>query len=177
MQKISYRIIIVGTSGSGKTTLADKVAEQLKISHIELDSLYWEPNWQAAPVRTFQARVLKALRSDCWVVDGNYDKVRDIIWGRANTVVFLDYPFRVVFTRLFIRTLKRVFKQQELWNGNRETIQQTFFSTDSILLWMIQTYPQRRQQYRDLFQRPEYSHLSIIHLKTSADAEKWLRSL
>ena len=42
-----------------------------------------------------------------WAVDGNYSAVRDIVWGRADTLVWLDYPFPVVMRQLTRRTLKR----------------------------------------------------------------------
>jgi hypothetical protein len=95
-------------------------------------------------------------------------------WSRADTVVFLDYSFWLIMGRLLRRTLQRSLKQEELWNGNREDIRKSFFSQESILLWMLQTYQRNRKKYPLLFQRPEYAHLSVVHLQSPEMAEEWL---
>ncbi len=46
-------INVVGTSGSGKSTLARRLAHRLELPWIELDRLYWRPNWQARRMRHF----------------------------------------------------------------------------------------------------------------------------
>ncbi|OKH41000.1 adenylate kinase [[Phormidium ambiguum] IAM M-71] len=171
------RISVIGTSGSGKTTLAKQISQRLAIPHIELDALYWEPNWVEVAENVFQARVLKALSSDRWVVDGNYSPVRDIVWVKADTIVWLNYSLLVILTRLLWRTLERSLTQKELWNGNRETLQKSFFSRDSILLWAIQTYSKRRKEYPILFTQPEYSHLKIVELRSPKNATDWLNNL
>src|SRR6476469_9295606 len=127
------RIAVVGTSGSGKTTLARQISQILAIRHVELDALHWEPNWTEAPKDLFRDRVLQALSGDSWVVDGNYNTVRDIFWGRAHTIVWLDYSLPVMLSRVVRRTLRRVLMQEELWSGNRETWQTTL-SRESIIL-------------------------------------------
>jgi adenylate kinase family enzyme len=175
-QNCGRRISVVGTTGSGKTTLALQAAQRLQIPHIELDALHWEPNWTAVSDRVFRARVAEALSGDRWIVDGNYSKVRDIVWSRADTVVFLDYSFWVVMKRLLRRTLRRSLKREELWNGNRENIQKSFFSQESIVLWMLQTYQRNRKKYPVLFQQPEYAHLSVVHLQSPQMADEWLLS-
>lgn len=171
------RISVVGTSGSGKTTLAKEIGQRLQIPHVELDALHWEPNWVEAPNDVFRDRVANALIGDRWVVDGNYSKVRDIVWKRADTVVFLDYPFHLVWRRLWRRTVRRAFQQEELWNGNRETIRQSFFSQESILLWMLKTYSKQRKRYPQLLQQPEHSHLEGVHLKSQSQTDAWLATL
>lgn len=174
----SQRISVVGTTGSGKTTLARQIAQHFQIPHIELDTLHWEPNWTPAAPEVFRERVREALRSDRWVVDGNYGGVgvRDIVWSQADTVVFLDYSFWLVMGRLLRRTLRRSLKQEELWNGNREDIRKSFFSQESIVLWMLRTYQKNRRKYPKLFQQPEYAHLSIVHLQSPQMTEEWLSS-
>ena len=175
-QRCGQRISVVGTTGSGKTTLSRQIAQYAQIPHIELDALYWEPNWTAASPQVFRNRVTEALSGDRWVVDGNYSAVRNIVWSKADTVVFLDYSFWLTIRRLFQRTLQRSLKQEELWNSNREDIRKSFFSQDSIMLWMLRTYQRNRKKYPLLFQQPEYEHLSVVHLKAPKIAEEWLRS-
>jgi adenylate kinase family enzyme len=177
VESCGQRISIVGTTGSGKTTLAGQVSQRLQIPHVELDALHWEPNWTTAEHEVFRDRVTQALSGDRWVVDGNYGVVRDIIWERADTVVFLDYSFWVIMRRLLERTLRRSLKQEELWSGNRESIRRSFLSQDSILIWMLKTYQERRKKYPALFQQPEYAHLSIVHLLSSKMAEEWCEFL
>jgi adenylate kinase family enzyme len=171
------RISVVGTSGSGKTTLARQIVQQFQIPHVELDALHWEPHWTMAEPAVFQARVEQALRGDRWVVDGNYSVVRPIVWSRANLVVWLDYEFPVVMRQVIWRTLKRVFRQEELWSSNRETFKQSFCSRDSIILWSLQTYRDRRKKYPVLFQQAEYQHLQVVQLRSSQAAQAWLSQL
>jgi adenylate kinase family enzyme len=170
------RISVVGTSGAGKTTLARQISQSLAIPHIELDSLHWEPNWTEAPINIFQERVEQSLSMNSWVVDGNYSKIRSLIWSRANTVVWLDYPLPIIMGRLLRRTWRRVVMQEELWSGNRETWRQTF-SRDSILLWALKTYHKNRSKYPILLAQPEYIHLKVVHLRSPKDTGGWLANL
>ena len=172
----NQRISLVGTSGSGKTTLAQQISQRLKIPHVELDALHWEPNWIEAPDTVFRKRTEEALSGNNWVVDGNYSQVRDLIWSLADTVVWLDYTLTVIMGRLLRRTWRRVVRQEELWRGNHETWRQTF-SRDSILLWALQTYRKRKREYPVLLGKPEYSHLTVVHLHSPQVASDWLLHL
>jgi adenylate kinase family enzyme len=171
------RIAVVGTTGSGKTTIAQRIAQRLAITHVELDALHWGPDWTPAPAEAFQERTAQALSGDAWVVDGNYSKVRDIVWSRADTVVWLDYPLLVILGQLAWRTLRRVITREELWQGNRERFVAQFASRDSLFLWALRTYPRRRREYPVLLERPEYAHLALAHLRSPRAARHWLASL
>ncbi|MGF1677269.1 MAG: adenylate kinase [Rivularia sp. (in: cyanobacteria)] len=173
---LPQRICIIGTSGAGKTTLAHEVSHSLMIPHFELDSFYWEPNWMTASANIFRYRVEKALVGSSWIVDGNYSKVRDIVWGNADTLVWLDYSFPVVINRVLRRTFHRIMTQQQVCNGNYETWKKAF-SRDSIILWALQTYHKRKKEYPILFNKPEYSHLNIVRLSSPQAARDWLLTL
>ena len=171
------RIVVVGTTGSGKTTTARRLAETLGYPHVELDALHWEPNWTPATVEVFRDRVRRAIEGPCWVVDGNYSAVRDVLWPAADSIVWLDYALPVIVGRLLRRTIRRSLWREELWNGNREHLVRALFSTDSILLWALRTYRRRRREYPELFRRPEYGHLRIICLRSPRQTEAWVEML
>jgi len=174
---LSYRrISVVGTIGSGKTTFAHKTSKLLSASHIELDALHWEPNWVGTPNDLFRERAKQSLQGDSWVADGNYHQVRDVVWSRADTVVWLDYPFRTIIARLTRRTLRRIRTHEKLWNGNQESIR-GLFSRDSVFLWAIRTYRRRRKQYPILLSKPENSHLTVVRLRSPREAEEFLSKL
>lgn len=169
------RIVVVGVTGSGKTTTSLRLSRLLNIPHIELDSLHWLPGWVMVETDTFRQSVIEALSGPTWVTDGNYRKARDIIWERATTLVWLDYPLPVILWQLTWRTLKRITTREVLWNGNRETWQGAFFSKDSLFLWALQSYPHFRKQYPQLLGRPEYAHLEVIRSRSRGETERWLQ--
>jgi adenylate kinase family enzyme len=171
------RIAIVGTSGSGKTTLARRLAHRLRIAHVELDAVHWGPDWTPAPHETFRTCVAQALAGNTWTTDGNYSAVRDIVWSRADTIVWLDYSLPVVMGRVTWRTFRRSLTGQELWNGNRERLWTAVFNRDSIIWWALSTYRRRRKEYPLLFAQPEHAHLNIVRLRSPSMSTEWLESL
>lgn len=166
------RVVVIGTSCSGKTTLARTLANRWNVPHIELDALHWQPNWTPQPLAEFRALTGAAIAAERWVLDGNYSKVRDLVWGRATTLIWLNYPFHVVFGRALSRTVKRVLFREELYSGNRETFRLAFLSRESILWWVITTYHRRRREYPALFTQPAYAHLKVIELRTPAEGKR-----
>ena len=172
------RIAIVGVSGSGKTTLARQLSQHLSLPHVELDALHWDPGWVPTPAAVFRQRARQALQGAIWVVDGNHPEVRDIIWSRADTVVWLDYGLALVMWRLMLRTLRRAATREVLWNGNRErTLRAHFFSRDSIFLWALRTYGLRRKEYPALFKLSAYAQVRPVHLRSPRATRAWLASL
>lgn len=165
------RIVIIGSSGSGKTTLARQLAAYLDLPHIELDQLYWQPKWIPTPYEEFRARVVEAISGERWIVDGNYLKLRDLIWCRADTIIWLDYKIPVVWRRLGRRTLVRLFKRQTLWNGNKKVWRAQFLSRNSYL----RTYRKRRKELPQLLTSSEYEHLTIVRLKSPRITKNWLK--
>jgi adenylate kinase family enzyme len=168
------RIVVLGTTGSGKTTMAERLAALLCVPAIDLDVLYWQPNWQGAAPEVFRQRAAAAVDQESWVISGNYSSIRDLIWSRADTLVWLDYSLPVIYWRLLRRTIRRIVTQENLWDtGNRESWRKQFFSRDSLFFWALKSRPRQRREYPRLL-KTDYAHLQVIYLRSPRAAEQWL---
>jgi len=91
-------------------------------------------------------------------------------------VVWLNYSFPVVLWRAFRRTLIRSIDRQTIFSDNKETIRRSFFSRESILLWVFTTYRLRRKQFRTIFDDRNYPEVEFIELSSQGDADQFLTS-
>ena len=173
------RLVVVGVTSSGKSTLAEHLAKRFGLAYIELDALYWEPNWQGASLEVFRARVEKATKAEKWIVSGNYHVVRDLIWPKADAILWLDYPLWTVFWQLTCRTVKRWWTQELLWSTNRERLWVHFklWSTDSLYHWLFKTYWRRKREIPLLLAQAEHRHLTLIRFRRPNETQAWLARL
>lgn len=171
------RIVVAGTSGSGKTTVARRLAALGGVPYVELDALYWDPGWTPATDDVFRARVDAALAGDAWIVDGGYAGVRDLTWGRAEHMIWLDYSMPRALWQLTRRTLRRRMRNEELWNGNRERLRDFFLSRDSLYLWVIKTHHRKRREYPEYLRAPEMRHLTVARVRNPRQLEAHVASL
>lgn len=171
------RISVVGIPGSGKSTIAQELGALLEVPVLELDSIFHQANWTQLPDDEFVRQTAELVRTDGWVIDGNYSAVReDVIWPGADTVVWLDLPRRVVMTRLVRRTVRRTLTRQELWNGNRErsTNLTSWDPHRSILRWAWTRFQPYRDRYETAIDDPTWDHLRFVRLRTSDDVARFM---
>lgn len=173
------RLVVIGSTSSGKSTLAKKIAKRFDLNFIELDALHWEPNWQEAPLDVFRERVTKATQAEKWIVAGNYSLVRDLVWTKAEAVIWLDYPFFLVLRQLTRRTFRRWWTQEILWGKNIEPFWAHFklWSKDSLFHWLFKTYWRRKRETPQLLSLPEHQHLKLIRFKHPREVDEWLERL
>ncbi len=174
---LGSRVVVLGLTGSGKSTLAAALGRLLNAPHVELDALFWEPNWTMPAPDVFRQRVMEATAGDAWVVDGNYARSRDLVWPRATAIVWLDYPLLFVLARLFRRTVWRGVAGVELWSGNRERLWPQFLTRDSLFLWAIQKWPEHQREYPLIPTLPEAAGARFIRLRSTRATARWLAGL
>ena len=130
------------------------------------------------PEAVFKERVARAVEGDAWVIDGNYAGrgARDLVWPRADTVIWLDPSLGVILARLFQRAVRRIRTGDELWpgTGNRETFRNQFLGTDSLFWFALKTYRRRRRELPLVLARPENAHLTVHHFRRPDEAAAWL---
>ncbi|MHC4470117.1 MAG: P-loop NTPase family protein [Planctomycetota bacterium] len=172
-----HRVAVIGTSCSGKTVFAARLAGVLGYPHVELDAIHWGPGWTEPTTEAFRAAVAEAVAGDRWVVDGNYGRVRDLVWPRAGTIFWLNFGFPLVFRRALLRTIRRVARRERLFGGNVETFRTAFLDRDGIPWWVIRTYGRRRRAYRKLLGADENRHLEVVEFRQPYEADAFFRSL
>ena len=171
------RVSVIGGSCTGKTTTSRELARRLGVPHIELDALHHDAGWQEAPAEVLQERVRAALEGapDGWVADGNYHgKIGTFVLERADTVVFLDLPFWLTLRRVVWRTLSRIVTREELWNGNRESLQLAL-SRDSIIWWVVTHHGEYREKWPERYEA--LPHLRVVRLHSPREVREFVQSI
>ena len=166
------RIAIVGPTGAGKSTLARQLANRFGVWYVDADALF-----HSTPRALLHDQFAAALAPDRWVSDGNIGRLRDLQLPRTTTLVWLDYPLRSTLPRLLKRTLGRILAGEIVHGAFRETFRKQFLSRDSVFTFAIRHHPGLRQNYRDLIQADDASHIRVIRLATPRDTRRWLQGL
>jgi adenylate kinase family enzyme len=165
------RVSVVGNSGSGKTTIAKALGTALNAPHLELDSVFHQPGWVPSEADEFRRRVTEFVAAERWVADGNYSTVQDLVWARADTVVWPDLPRYRVMQRVIRRTLRRMALRTELWNGNRERWANLLRldPMESVIAWAWTRHHVVRQRYERAMSDPANAHLTFVRLRTPGE--------
>ena len=128
----------------------------------------------ARPLDIFRARVEPSTAAPAWVTDGNYRQARDLVWGRATALVWLDYPLPLIFWRLTLRTVWDGFTRRLLWNKNRQSLTSLFLGRGSLYVWTLTSHPRLKREYPQLLAEPQYAHLHAVRLRSPRETKHWL---
>ena len=120
--RLGRRICIYGRGG--KTSLSRALGHLTGLPVIELDAIFWLPNW----VERDGDEMLEIVRErieelpEGWIIDGNYSKIRPHILPLADTVIWLNLPTWSVTLRIVKRTILNVFRRNRICGDNYENL-------------------------------------------------------
>jgi adenylate kinase family enzyme len=145
------------------------VAERAGLRFVEIDALnHVGPNWIEATPEELRAKVEEALAGDRWVTDATYrNKLKGLVQERADTIVWLDLPLRIVLWRLLRRTHRRIGNRTVLWGGN---VERSWVDAIRFLIW-----PAVRSHFRNR-REPFLRDAKVVRLRSPADVEAWLHN-
>lgn len=178
---IGRRISVVGASGSGKSHVSHILAELLQLQVHELDEI--RDRLQAGQLKAseFAGHVEALVRRDEWIIDGHYVAIRHLIWQRADTVIFINYPLYVVFIQVVNRYLGKKWRHLNR-NGGTLRASGSRVGAKSVGLWrqrwgrLLKTF-RERQDYGRTLRQPEYDKLIVIELKSRSSTRDWLQAI
>jgi len=160
------RVLICGISGAGKTSLAKLLEARLGLPRYELDALHHGPGWVKRP--EFEAEVQAFAAGPRWVTEDQYQRfLGDLLWRRADTVVWLDFPRATVMRQVIRRSFTRAATRAELWNGNRERFR-NWIDPDHPIRWAWTQHARKRACAMECI--AAHPHLTVIHLTSAREA-------
>jgi hypothetical protein len=112
------------------------------------------------------------------VVDGGYQrKLGTMVPEAADTLIWLDLPLHVSMLRTARRSLGRVLRRTELWNGNRETLGGLFWGRESLLGWSVTQHRIYEHSLPELFASPKCADKRILRLRSAKSVRAWLATV
>lgn len=174
------RIIVIGNTGSGKSTLAEELAKRLDLRFVELDALFWLPDWTEPEPEAFREKVRAAIEGGRWVVAGNYmGRTQEVTWPLAQAVVHLDLGLARSLVRVTRRSWQRSRSSELLWGTNTETFAKhlKLWSDDSLLKWAVKSHLTRRPEMLARRDDPRWAHIDFVRLRTPGEVARWLESV
>ncbi|MFA5925761.1 MAG: AAA family ATPase [Parcubacteria group bacterium] len=102
------KILVTGNAGAGKSTFSQKLGEKLKMEVHGLDKIVWRPGWKKTPDNEKKELIKKITDGEEWIIDG----VSQDVFNEAEVVIFLDFPKRVCYWRVFKRNWKYLFSSR-----------------------------------------------------------------
>ena len=167
---------VVGGPGSEKSTLASVLAGLMNTTHVELDRLWWRPGWLPLDLSSFRKAVAELANGDAWVIDGNYleEVGRDVVWSRADTLVWLDPPRSIAVVRTLRRSVGRVVARTALWGTNRQGVSTL---TPTSIARLIRRWPEYSVRVESLLREGVHPQLTVVRLRSDSEARRWLASI
>ena len=130
------RVLVIGNSASGKSTLAKALSAAPGVTHLDLDTLAWQP--VTPPERrpldeSRQAIDAFVATNDHWVVEGCYADLAAMAAPASTTLVFLDLPVAQCLEHA----------RQRPWEPHKYDSPEAQDANLSMLLDWIAAYPER----------------------------------
>ncbi len=136
-----------------------------------LDKYFWLPGWQKQDEAKFEALHRELTEKPTWIIEGDFEKQFDVRSERADTIIFFDFPLRIVIPRW----LKRVYTYRrggrpDMTEGNLERLNWRYVK------W-LRRYRNREAKYIHTKLLGLHDHKNVFILRTKKEAETLLKEL
>ena len=120
------RIMVIGSPGAGKSTFSRKLRDKTGLPLHYLDMIWHLPDRTNITREEFDEKLAEILKTDSWIIDGNYDRTIEMRLKYCDTVFLLDYPLDVclegVKVRVGVQREEIPWVEEEVDEGFRQWI-------------------------------------------------------
>ncbi|MFF3358850.1 adenylate kinase [Streptomyces sp. NPDC002917] len=140
----------------------------------DLDDLLFTPGGPL-PLEEFRRQAGGITRRDEWIIEGNFSKLADVVWHRADVLVWLDFPLALIVYRIVRRSLRQLAGRDDSAQARRLTWSTAFFSRRSLLRTAIRKYRTNRPRYARQVSETADLGVEVVRLRSPRNVQRWKR--
>ncbi|WP_307851600.1 MULTISPECIES: adenylate kinase [unclassified Streptomyces] len=131
----------------------------------------------AGPAQEFRRQAAEITQQDAWVVEGNFSKLADVVWHRADVLVWLDFPLPLIVYRIVRRSLRQLTGREDSPQARRLTWGLSFFKRRSLLRTAIRRYRNNRPRYALQVAETAGRGVEVARLRSPRQVQQWKKQL
>ncbi len=166
------KIALFGAPATGKSTLAKTLSADLGLPHTDLDDLLFTPHGPLS-LDEFRRQAGEITQRDEWIVEGNFSKLADVVWHRADTLVWLDFPLPLILYRITRRSLRQLAGRDTSAQARRLTWSKAFFARRSLLRTAVRKYRANRPRYARQASETAERGVEVVRLRSPRELREW----
>lgn len=170
------KIALFGPPATGKSTLAEWLSAELGRPHTDLDDLLFTPDGPL-PLSEFRHKAGEIAQRDAWIVEGNFSKLADVVWHRADVLVWLDFPLPLIVYRIVRRSLHQLTGHEDSPQARRLTWSKAFFHRRSLLRTAVRKYRNNRPRYAQQVSETADRGVEVVRLRNPREVRGWKAEL
>lgn len=159
------KIIVIGSPGAGKSTFSRHLRDIMGLPLHHLDMINHRPDRTTVTREELDRRLSEIMRTDKWIIDGNYQRTLEMRLKKCDAVFLLDFPLEVCLAG----AAARVGKKREDMPWVEEELDEEFRQ------WIVD-FP--KEKLPEIYQMlDKYRNKNIMIFKSRRETEKYLQKL